>query len=117
MRRINGRGGRRPFARTVTGLRRLCTISRAPGGARRDPPYGSPMIALVAVALALSGPVEGPVAREFAYGPDLFRPGLHRGADFAASPGATVRAACTGRVAWAAGGVVTLRCGPWRVTH
>jgi hypothetical protein len=62
-------------------------------------------------------PVAGEVTRPFAYGPDFFRAGWHRGVDLAAPAGATVRAACTGRVATARPGLVTLRCGPWRVTH
>jgi Peptidase family M23 len=67
-------------------------------------------------------PVAGPVVRAFSYGPEPFRAGWHRGVDLAAAPGTTVRAACAGRVVTArpvaaAGGVVTLRCGPWRVTH
>ena len=45
-----------------------------------------------------------------------FRAGAHRGADFAATAGARVRAACAGAVVTAGMGVVTLRCGPWRVT-
>jgi murein DD-endopeptidase MepM/ murein hydrolase activator NlpD len=50
-----------------------------------------------------------------------FAVGAHRGADFAAQPGATVRAACDGIVAYSGpapgGRVVTLRCGTRRVTH
>ena len=46
-----------------------------------------------------------------------FRAGWHRGADFAAAPGVAVRAACSGRVAWAGRDVVTVRCGGYRVTH
>jgi Peptidase family M23 len=57
------------------------------------------------------------VARPFAYGADPFRAGWHRGADFRAGPGAIVRAACSGRVAWAGRDVVTVRCGAFRVTH
>jgi hypothetical protein len=83
---------------------------------------------LLAVALVLGlgaapahawrRPLPGPVARAFAYSPAApFAAGQHRGADFAGSPGAVVRAACGGRVAYAGRGVVTLRCGPWRVTH
>jgi hypothetical protein len=61
--------------------------------------------------------VPGSVARAFAYGSDPFRAGWHRGVDLSARPGAVVRAACAGRVATARPGLVTLRCGPWRVTH
>src|SRR4051794_13036456 len=83
---------------------------------------------LLAVALVLAlgaapahawrRPLPGPVARAFAYSPARpFAGGQHRGADFAGPPGAVVRAACAGRGAHAGRGVVTLRCGPWRVTH
>ena len=81
------------------------------------PAYGPAVVALLAVSLTLAAPVAGPVAREFAYGADPFRAGWHRGADFAAAPGAAVRAACSGRVVWARRDVVTVRCGPFRVTH
>jgi Peptidase family M23 len=88
-------------------------------------------LALLAVLLALAPPVHarawrrpvaGPVTRAFAYGPDPFRRGWHRGVDLAAPPGAKVHAACSGRVVTArpfpaVGGVVTLSCGRWRVTH
>ena len=57
------------------------------------------------------------MARPFAYGADPFRAGWHRGADFAAAPGARVGAACSGRVVWAGRDVVTVRCGSYRVTH
>ena len=83
---------------------------------------------LLAVALVLGlgaapahawrRPLPGPVTRAFAYSPAApFAGGQHRGADFAGSPRAVVRAACSGRVAYAGRGVATLRCGPWRVTH
>jgi hypothetical protein len=71
--------------------------------------------------LVLVAPVSGDVTRGFDPGRP-FEAGRHRGVDLAAAPGALVRAACTGPVAFAgrvgsSGGVVTLRCGPWRVTH
>jgi hypothetical protein len=83
------------------------------------------------VALAVSGdaeaaawmpPVEAPVARAFDLGPDPFEAGRHRGIDLAAPPGTPVRAPCAGSIAVAgrvgtSGGVVTVRCGPWRVSH
>jgi peptidase M23-like protein len=75
---------------------------------------------LVLALLALAAPVPGEVTRGF----DPGRPyegGRHRGVDFTAAPGTPVRAACSGRVVFAgriAGdGIVTVRCGPWRVTH
>jgi Peptidase family M23 len=69
----------------------------------------------------LIAPVAGPVERGFDPGRP-FESGRHRGIDLAAAPGTPVRAACGGRVAFAgrigsSGGIVTLRCGPWRVTH
>jgi hypothetical protein len=89
---------------------------------------------LIAVTLLLAGapaaravaswqaPVDGAVTRGFAVAADQFAPGQHRGADFAAAPGAVVRAACSGRVVVAgrvgtSGRVVTIRCGVWRATH
>ena len=75
---------------------------------------------LVALVLALLPPVAGPVTGAFDYGPDPFARGQHRGADLRARPGTPVRAPCAGRVL-AAGpvagrGVVSLRCGRWRVS-
>jgi hypothetical protein len=66
-------------------------------------------------------PVAGPVARAFDLGADPFEAGRHRGADFAAAPGAPVRAACAGRVevarrVGASGRVVTVLCGRWRAS-
>ena len=76
------------------------------------------MLATTLAVVTLVPPVAGDVARAFAYEPAApFAAGRHRGADLAAPPGAPVRAACGGRVAWAGNGVVTLRCGAWRVTH
>jgi Peptidase family M23 len=82
------------------------------------------LLALAAPAQATvwRRPVGGPVLRAFAYGPDPFRRGWHRGVDLAAAPGTAVRAACSGTVVTAravagAEGVVTLLCGRWRVTH
>jgi len=76
---------------------------------------------VLATALTLATlvpPVPADIARAFAYDPAApFVAGRHRGADLAAPPGTPVRAACGGRVAWAGNGVVTLRCGAWRVTH
>jgi murein DD-endopeptidase MepM/ murein hydrolase activator NlpD len=67
-------------------------------------------------------PVGGPVTRAFAYGGDPFAAGRHRGADFAAQPGAPVRSACSGRVVFAGvaganGPTVSVRCGRWRVAY
>jgi murein DD-endopeptidase MepM/ murein hydrolase activator NlpD len=90
------------------------------------------VIIALAVAVLLAGPAtahagwraptSGSVTRGFDLGRDPFAPGQHRGADFAAAPGSPVRAVCSGRVVVAArigssGGVVTLACGGWRVSH
>jgi hypothetical protein len=66
-------------------------------------------------------PVAGAVTRGFDPGPDPFAAGRHRGVDLAAAPGSGVRAPCAGRVVVAgrigsSGGVVTVACGPWRVS-
>ena len=80
------------------------------------------MLAL-AIALTLVPPVPGTGrARRSTYAGDPFARGHHRGADLAARPGEPVRAACGGRVAFAGraganGRAVTIRCGPWSVTH
>ncbi|MEA2291250.1 MAG: hypothetical protein QOF17_270 [Solirubrobacteraceae bacterium] len=75
-----------------------------------------------AAAASWVPPVPGAVARAFHVRGDPFAAGLHRGADFAVPAGAPVRAACGGRVAVAgrigsSGGVVTIACGRWRVSH
>jgi hypothetical protein len=75
---------------------------------------------MLALALVLVAPVAGPVERGFEFRRP-FEAG-HRGVDLAAAPGAPVRAACGGPVVFAgrigaSGGIVTLRCGAWRVTH
>lgn len=67
-------------------------------------------------------PVPGAVARAFDLGSDPFEGGRHRGVDLAAPLGATVRAPCPGRVVVAgrvgtSGGVVSVLCGRWRVSH
>jgi hypothetical protein len=67
-------------------------------------------------------PVAGGVTRGFDLGSNPFEGGRHRGLDLAAPPGTAVRAACGGRVVVAGrvgtnGGVVTVRCGRWRVSH
>jgi peptidase M23-like protein len=73
-------------------------------------------------AAAWRPPVDGALTRPFAVTTNPFAAGQHRGIDLRAAPGTPVRAPCAGRVAVAgrvgtSGGVVTLRCGPWRVTH
>jgi hypothetical protein len=73
-------------------------------------------------AAAWRPPVDGALTRPFAVTANPFEAGQHRGIDLRAAPGTPVRAPCTGRVVVAgrvgtSGGVVTLRCGPWRVTH
>jgi septal ring factor EnvC (AmiA/AmiB activator) len=68
-------------------------------------------------------PVPGPPLRGFAYdGERPFAAGLHRGADLAVERGEPVRSACAGPVAFAGrvgrqGGVVSVRCGAWRVSY
>jgi len=74
----------------------------------------------IAAAASWRAPTAGGVTRPFAVSPDAFARGQHRGADFAAAPGAPVHAACTGRVVVAdhigtSGGVVTIACGRYRV--
>jgi hypothetical protein len=68
-------------------------------------------------------PVEGAaVTRAFDLGANPFEGGRHRGVDLAAVAGSAVRAPCAGEVVVAgrvgtSGRVVTVRCGPWRVSH
>src|SRR5215217_8025393 len=76
----------------------------------------------VAARPRLTPPVPGTIMRGFAYGADPFARGLHRGIDLAAADGAPVRAACSGRIAFAGraganGRTVTIRCGAWSVTQ
>ncbi len=66
-------------------------------------------------------PVDGPIVGRFRVGRDPFAAGQRRGIDLAAAPGATVRAPCGGRVAFAGrlperGGAVSLRCGATTAT-
>ena len=81
---------------------------------------GLSLARVLALALVLVAPVTGSVERGFDPGRP-FEAGRHRGVDLAAPPGTPVRAACGGPVAFAGriggAGIVTLRCGPWRVTH
>jgi hypothetical protein len=76
------------------------------------------VLAIALAVVTLVPPVPGDIARAFTYQRAApFAAGRHRGADLAAPPGTPVRAGCGGRVAWAGNGVVTMRCGAWRVTH
>jgi hypothetical protein len=80
------------------------------------------MLVAVLLAAAWMPPVPGAVVRGFDFGGERFAPGRHRGVDFDARRGAPVRAACGGRVVVArrigsSGGVVTVACGRWRVSH
>jgi Peptidase family M23 len=80
------------------------------------------MVTAAALALVLATPVGGGVAADFDVGGNPFAGGQHRGVDLAAPPGATVKAACGGRVVVAgrvgsSGRLVTVRCDGWRVTH
>jgi hypothetical protein len=72
------------------------------------------------LALVLVAPVLGAVAQGYDPGRP-FEAGRHRGVDLAAAPGTPVRAACGGSVVFAGriggAGIVTVRCGRWRVTH
>ena len=115
---------------TVPIVRRFGAIRPVPVTAHLSSPPMRLFAATVLVALMLSdlagaawhSPVPGSVTRPFDLGSDPFEAGRHRGVDFSASPGTTVRAACAGPVAFAgtagsSGRVVTVLCGPWRVTH
>jgi Peptidase family M23 len=80
------------------------------------------LVAPPAAAARWVRPVRGEVTRGFALRPGRFAAGSHRGADFAAPRGSLVSAACAGRVVVAdrigsSGGVVTVACGRWRVSH
>ena len=109
------RGSRRRFG---AGWRRHASASAARAGVAAVLAAAAALFVLAAPAHAWRRPVPGPVARGFAYSPaEPFAAGRHRGVDLAARPGEAVRAPCSGVVAYAGRGVVTLRCGPWRVTH
>jgi hypothetical protein len=75
---------------------------------------------LALLLAALLTPVDGPVVRAFAGGPDPFAAGLRRGVVLRSAPGAAVRAPCGGRLTFAGrtprGSAVTLRCRGRRVT-
>ncbi|HEV3000138.1 MAG TPA: peptidoglycan DD-metalloendopeptidase family protein [Solirubrobacteraceae bacterium] len=67
-------------------------------------------------------PVRGQVVTPFHVTAHRFAPGQHRGIDIAATAGATVRSACTGRVRFAGrvpgrGRVATVVCGPLVATN
>jgi murein DD-endopeptidase MepM/ murein hydrolase activator NlpD len=67
-------------------------------------------------------PLDGPVLRPFAVGPDRFAAGQHRGVDLGAPPGTRVLAACGGRVTFAGrvprgGRTVSVRCGSLVATY
>jgi hypothetical protein len=68
-------------------------------------------------------PLHGEVRRAFLVRPsEPYGAGQHRGIDVAAPPGATVRAACPGRVHFSgrigrSGGVVSVRCGALLATY
>jgi murein DD-endopeptidase MepM/ murein hydrolase activator NlpD len=105
----------------VTTLCRLRDNSAETGHFRGLPPYGEEVLLALALLSAWIAPVPSHVTRSFDLGADPFEGGRHRGADFAAQPGTPVRAACGGRVAIAgrvgtSGRLVTIRCGPYRVT-
>jgi murein DD-endopeptidase MepM/ murein hydrolase activator NlpD len=75
-----------------------------------------------AVARGWIRPVDGPVLRGFAVGPDRFAAGQHRGVDLAVAPGSPVLAACGGRVTFAGrvpggGRTVSVRCGALVATY
>lgn len=74
------------------------------------------LLAPPAAAAPWRPPVDGAVTHRFAYGPDPFARGQHRGADLATRAGARVGAPCTGQVTYAGrvprhGRGVTVRCG------
>ncbi len=78
--------------------------------------------ASAAVARGWLRPVDGPVLRAFAVGPDRFAAGQHRGADLGAAAATLVRAACGGRVSFAGrvpggGRTVSVRCGALVATY
>lgn len=84
---------------------------------------GATVVAAHPAAAAWRSPVSGAdTTRAFDLGTNPFEGGRHRGVDLAARAGAEVRATCPGSVVVAgrvgtSGRVVTIRCGPWRVSH
>lgn len=54
--------------------------------------------------------------RPFAYSGSPFRPGLHRGIHLQAARGEPVHAPCSGRITYAGGFGLTLRCGAYAIT-
>jgi len=75
-----------------------------------------------AASAAWERPIDGPVLRPFAVGPDRFAAGQHRGIDLGALPGFHVLAACGGRVTFAGrvphgGRTVSVRCGALVATY
>jgi hypothetical protein len=80
------------------------------------------MLVVALLAAAWMPPVPGPVVRAFDFDGTRFATSRHRGVDFEVGRGEAVASACGGRVVVArrigtSGGVVTVACGPWRVSH
>jgi hypothetical protein len=83
---------------------------------------GLAVLTPAAMAVVWTWPVRGPVIQRFAYGPNPFARGQHRGIDIAAARRAPVVAACAGRVRFAgtigtAGRTVSVTCGPYVASY